>query len=106
MAITDNLGFYIGNPGSTIADVLHRPTVIPERQRCQLSEHCSVLRRVSGRGRVLRGDMTERRYRVSKRPGGKWFGTLSYTYSRLTRKLRRIDEYRSDRRRRRTSRSG
>ena len=28
MAITDNLGFYIGNPGSTIADVLHRPDVV------------------------------------------------------------------------------
>jgi hypothetical protein len=25
MAITDNLGFYIGNPGTTFADVLHRP---------------------------------------------------------------------------------
>ncbi len=30
MSITDNLGFYIGNPGSTIADLLHRPTVIPD----------------------------------------------------------------------------
>ena len=29
MSITDNLGFYIGNPGSQIADLLHRPTVIP-----------------------------------------------------------------------------
>ena len=27
MSITDNLGFYIGNPGTTIADLLHRPTV-------------------------------------------------------------------------------
>jgi len=30
MAITDNLGFYIGNPGSHLADVLHRPTVTPD----------------------------------------------------------------------------
>ena len=29
MSITDNLGFYIGNPGTTFADVLHRPTSIP-----------------------------------------------------------------------------
>jgi hypothetical protein len=29
MAITDDLGFYIGNPGSTFADVLHRPVSIP-----------------------------------------------------------------------------
>ena len=29
MAITDNLGFYIGNPGTTFADVLHRPVSIP-----------------------------------------------------------------------------
>ena len=29
MAITDNLGFYIGNPGTQIADVLHRPMSLP-----------------------------------------------------------------------------
>jgi Carboxypeptidase regulatory-like domain/TonB-dependent Receptor Plug Domain len=28
MAITDNLGYYIGNPGTTFADFLHRPVVI------------------------------------------------------------------------------
>ena len=33
MAITDNLGFYIGNPGTTFADVLHRPTCDPRRHR-------------------------------------------------------------------------
>src|SRR5689334_15261990 len=30
MAITDDLGFYIGNPGTRFADVLHRPVVIPD----------------------------------------------------------------------------
>src|SRR5205085_10549422 len=29
MSITDNLGFYIGNPGSQFADLLHRPLSIP-----------------------------------------------------------------------------
>ena len=29
MSITDNLGFYIGNPGSTFSNVLHRPVSIP-----------------------------------------------------------------------------
>src|ERR1039457_6718059 len=30
MSITDNLGFYIGNPGTTFADLLHRPVVTPD----------------------------------------------------------------------------
>ena len=30
MSITDNLGFYIGNPGSQFADLLHRPVVTPD----------------------------------------------------------------------------
>ena len=51
MSITDNLGFYIGNPGSTIADLLHRPTVIPDANGVQLPEQHAVLRRVpAGRG--------------------------------------------------------
>jgi len=29
MSINDNLGYYIGNPGTTFADILHRPVVIP-----------------------------------------------------------------------------
>src|SRR5260370_6653568 len=29
MSITDNLGFYIGNPGTQFADVLHRPVSNP-----------------------------------------------------------------------------
>src|SRR4029077_7061114 len=29
MSLTDSLGYYIGNPGSTYADILHRPTSIP-----------------------------------------------------------------------------
>jgi hypothetical protein len=28
MSITDNLGFYVGNPGSKFADLLHRPVAI------------------------------------------------------------------------------
>ena len=93
MAITDNLGFYIGNPGSTIADVLHRPTSIPciasgfgctPDAAGNLPEHHSLLRGVpAGVSRpVRRYDGAE--FRLVKRAGGKWFGSVSYTYSRLT----------------------
>src|SRR4029077_14111067 len=30
MSITDNLGFYVGNPGTPFADLLHRPVVTPD----------------------------------------------------------------------------
>ena len=40
MAITDNLGFYIGNPGATIADVLHRPTVIGDGTLANMARTC------------------------------------------------------------------
>ena len=37
MSITDNLGFYIGNPGTQFADLLHRPTSIPCTRRPALA---------------------------------------------------------------------
>jgi hypothetical protein len=93
MSITDNLGFYIGNPGSTIADVLHRPTSIP----CIATAGFSCTPDASGnylnttpfcaecppvQPAVRRYDGAE--FRLVKRAGGKWFGSVSYTYSRLT----------------------
>ena len=89
----DNLGFYIGNPGSTIADVLHRPTSIP----CIATPGFSCTPDASGnylnttpfcaecppvQPAVRRYDGAE--FRLVKRAGGKWFGSVSYTYSRLT----------------------
>ena len=78
MSITDNLGFYIGNPGSHIADLMHRPVVIdstvgPVGPFC--NECPSVL------PATRRYDGME--FRLAKRPTGKWFGAVTYTYSQL-----------------------
>jgi hypothetical protein len=83
MAITDNLGFYIGNPGTTFADVLHRPVVIPDNNAVQYLTtvpFCAECPPVVGA--IRRYDGVE--FRLAKRATGKWFGTVSYTYSRLT----------------------
>jgi outer membrane receptor protein involved in Fe transport len=82
MAITDNLGFYIGNPGSQFADVLHRPTVIPNANGdnyLNTVPFCAECPPVVAAHR--RYDSAE--FRLAKRAGGKWFGALTYTYSRL-----------------------
>jgi len=78
MAITDNLGFYIGNPGSTFADVLHRPTVIPDANGVNYLNtvpFCQECPKVIGPNR--RYDGVE--FSVAKRTSGKWFGQVSYT---------------------------
>ena len=83
MAITDNLGFYIGNPGQHFADVLHRPMVIPDANGNNYLHHvpfCAECPPVVKASR--RYDGAE--FRLAKRPGaGKWFGSVSYTYSKL-----------------------
>jgi outer membrane receptor protein involved in Fe transport len=82
MAITDNLGFYIGNPGSAFADVLHRPVVIPDdkgNNYLTTVPFCAECPKVVPANR--RYDGLE--FRLSKRPGGKWFGAVSYAYTRL-----------------------
>jgi outer membrane receptor protein involved in Fe transport len=83
MAITDNLGFYIGNPGTQFADVLHRPTVIPDangNNYLTTVPFCSECPPVVKASR--RYDGAE--FRLARRPGaGKWFGSVSYTYSKL-----------------------
>lgn len=79
MAITDSLGFYIGNPGSKIADVLHRPVVLdstvgPVGPFCaECPPAVKAIRRYDGL-----------EFRLAKRPTGKWFGAVTYTYSKLT----------------------
>lgn len=79
MAITDNLGFYIGNPGSTIADVLHRPVVLDSAVG-PVGPFCAECPPVVKA--IRRYDGLE--FRLAKRPGGRWFGAVSYSYSRLT----------------------
>ena len=84
MSITDNLGFYIGNPGSQFADLLHRPTVIPDANGNNYLNTRSVLRRVpdsrSGHPPLRRPGIPP----VQPCRRGNWFGAVSYTYSKLT----------------------
>ncbi len=81
MAITDNLGFYIGNPGSLFADVLHRPVVIPGDSGNYLTSvpFCAECPGVVPA--IRRYDGVE--FRLSHRPTQRWFGSISYTYSKL-----------------------
>jgi hypothetical protein len=82
MAITDNLGFYNGNPGSAYADILHRSTVIPDASgnlylnTTPFCDECPHAVKPSRRYDGLE-------LRLTRRGGQKWFGTLSYTYSKL-----------------------
>jgi TonB dependent receptor. len=83
MSITDNLGFYIGNPGSAFADVLHRPVVIPDdkgNNYYNTVPFCAECPPVVPA--VRRYDGLE--FRLAKRAAGPWFGAVSYTYSKLT----------------------
>jgi len=82
MAITDNLGFYIGNPGSAFADVLHRPVVIPDalgNNYLDSTPFCAECPPVVGPHR--RYDGVE--FRLTRRPSEHWYGSMSYTYSKL-----------------------
>jgi hypothetical protein len=91
MAITDNLGFYIGNPGTKIADVLHRPVSIPcpDTSCSGIDKDGNYLTSVPFCAEcppvvpaIRRYDGAE--FRLSKRSSGHWYGSVSYTYSRLT----------------------
>jgi hypothetical protein len=87
MSITDNLGFYIGNPGSKFADVLHRNVVIPDANGNNyllttanggpFCAECPGVVRA-----IRRYDGGE--FRLTHRGGTKWYGSFSYTYSKLT----------------------
>ena len=92
MSITDNLGFYIGNPGTQFADILHRPTSIPciatpgfnctpdaAGNYLNATPFCAECPSVVKA--IRRYDGAE--FRLSRRSSGKWFGSLSYTYSKL-----------------------
>ena len=82
MAITDNLGFYIGNPGTTFADVLHRPVVIPDangNDYMTTVPFCAECPQTVGA--IRRYDGLE--IRLSRRASSTWFASFSYTYSRL-----------------------
>jgi Carboxypeptidase regulatory-like domain/TonB dependent receptor len=87
MSITDNLGFYIGNPGSKFADVLHRNVVIPDANGNNYlltpangGPFCAECPGVVPA--IRRYDGVE--FRLTHRGGSKWYGSASYTYSKLT----------------------
>ncbi len=82
MSITDNLGYYIGNPGTTFADVLHRPTVIPNDQNVNYyntTPFCAECPKAVKP--IRRYDGVE--FRLSYKGTARWYGTVSYLWSRL-----------------------
>ena len=84
MSITDSLGFYVGNPGSHFADVLRRPVVIPDPT---LPLSPNYLNTTPFCAECPGPVKASRRYdgvefRLT-RNSSRWFGSLSYTYSRL-----------------------
>jgi len=102
MSITDNLGFYIGNPGSPFADVLHRNVVIPDPNPactspglpagCTPTGGTNYLLTTANGGpfcgecpgvvrAIRRYDGAEFRL---KHQSAKWVGAVTYTYSKLT----------------------
>jgi hypothetical protein len=81
MSITDNLGFYVGNPGSQFADLLHRPVVIPVSGVDTLTTTPFCAECPPPVRAIRRYDGMEVRL---TRHSTNWFGSLSYTYSKLT----------------------
>jgi hypothetical protein len=81
MSITDNLGFYIGNPGSAFADILHRPVSInvngvPTLLTTPFCAECPAVVKAN-----RRYDAVE--FRISRRGAGRLFVSGSYTYEKL-----------------------
>jgi hypothetical protein len=76
IGITDNLGFYIGNPGTAFGDLLHRAAPGSDISK-PLCPTCPAQP-----GAIRNYDGLE--FRLHKRPGaGKWWAAINYTYSRL-----------------------
>ena len=89
MSITDNLGFYIGNPGTHVRRPAASPDVDPaspvlHADASELPEHHAVLRGVPAGSRRPSAATTAWNSAWPSEPTGKWFGKLSYTYSKLT----------------------
>jgi hypothetical protein len=93
MSLTDSLGYYIGNPGSAYANILHRSVSIPCTKTTgftctpdaggnyfNTTPFCSECPNAAPASR--RYDGVE--FRAFKRPtNGKWFAQVSYTRSAL-----------------------
>jgi hypothetical protein len=93
MSLTDSLGYYIGNPGSAYANILHRPVSIPcvptPGFSCTPDAGGNYLDTTPFCAECPNAVAANRRYdgvefRFFKRPtAGKWFTQVSYTYSKL-----------------------
>jgi hypothetical protein len=93
MSITDSLGYYIGNPGSTpFADVLHRPTVIPCTSTpgfsCTPDANGNYFNTVSFCAECPSPQKANRRYdgleiRLTRQATTNLWGTVSYLWSSL-----------------------
>jgi hypothetical protein len=95
MSLTDSLGYYIGNPGSAYADILHRPVSIPcpttpaPGFSCTPDAGGNYYNTTPFCAECPHAVPAIRRYdgfevRFFKRPtNGKWFAQVSYTYSAL-----------------------
>lgn len=81
MSINDTLGFYIGNPGSGYADVLHRPVVIPVGGVDTLIATPFCAECPAAVKPIRKYDALE--LRLTHRGAGKYFITGSYTYEKL-----------------------
>ena len=82
MSITDNLGFYIGNPGSAFADLLHRPVVTPDangNNYLTTVPFCAECPAVVPASRRFDG----LELRLARRMTGRWFTAITYDYSKL-----------------------
>jgi len=83
MSITDSLGFYVGNPGSGFADVLHRNVVIPVG-----NPPVDTLITTAFCAECPGAQKADRRYdavefRVSRQSSSPLFVSASYTYEKL-----------------------
>jgi hypothetical protein len=93
MSLTDSLGYYIGNPGSAYANIMHRPVSIPCVQTagfsCTPDAGGNYLNTTPFCAECPAAVPAIRKYdglefRYFKRPtNGKWFVQVAYTYSRL-----------------------
>jgi Carboxypeptidase regulatory-like domain len=73
---TDNLGFYIGNPGPGYGDTLHR-TLYGSGLTAPLCPSCPIQPKAQRNYDGLE-------FRVNKTVSNKWFISAFYTYSKLT----------------------
>ena len=76
MGVSDSLGFYIGNPGSTYANLLQR-TLYGSGLTAPMCPQCPLQPKATRNYDGLE-------LRVNKTIGSKWFVNAFYTYSKLT----------------------